>query len=54
MERFEKIATLENQIEAMCLQGKLEERGIAHLVQSRYDSAYDGLFQFQRFNPVSR
>jgi hypothetical protein len=46
MERFEKIATIENQVEAICLQSDLEERGIPHAIQSHYDTAYDGLFQF--------
>ena len=46
MERFEKIAPIGNEIEALCLRGKLEERGIPHLMQSYYDSAYNGLFQF--------
>ena len=46
MERFEKIATIGNEIEAMCLRGELEDRGIPHAIQSNHDSAYDGLFQF--------
>ncbi len=46
MERFEKIATIRNEIEALCLRGELEERGIPHAMQSYYDLAYDGLFQF--------
>ncbi|MGA2798564.1 MAG: hypothetical protein ABSE63_13360 [Thermoguttaceae bacterium] len=47
MERFEKIATIRNEIEAMCLRGELEERGIPHGIRSYYDLAYDGLFQFE-------
>jgi hypothetical protein len=46
MERFEKIAEIGNEIEAMCLRGELEERGIPHAFHSHYDLAYDGLFQF--------
>ncbi len=46
MERFEKIATIRNEIEAMCLKSELEERGIPYAIQSYYDLAYDGLFQF--------
>ena len=46
MERLEKIAVIRNEIEASCLQGELEQRGIPHLIQSYQDSAYDGLFQF--------
>ena len=46
MERFEKIATLDNEIEALCVRGELEERGIPFAMRSYYDLAYDGLFQF--------
>ena len=46
--RFEKIATIRNEIEALCLRGELEERGVPHAIQSCYDSAYDGLFQVSR------
>ena len=46
MERFEKITAIRNEIEAMCLRGELEERGIPHAIRSYYDLAYDGLFQF--------
>ena len=45
MERFEKIAIIENEVEALCLRSELEERGIPHAIQSHYDTAYDGLFQ---------
>jgi hypothetical protein len=44
--KFEKIAPLDNEIEALCLRGQLEERGIPHVIQSKYDLAYNGLFQF--------
>ena len=46
MERFEKIATLDNEIEALHVRGELEERGIPFAMRSYYDLAYDGLFQF--------
>jgi hypothetical protein len=46
MERFEKIAVIDNEIEALCLRSELEQRGIPHRMQSYYDLAYDGLFQF--------
>jgi len=46
MGEFEKIAIVENEIEAISLRGELEERRIPHMMQSYYDSAYDGLFQF--------
>ncbi|MGD0383262.1 MAG: hypothetical protein ABSA77_07075 [Thermoguttaceae bacterium] len=46
MERFDKIATIRNEVEAIRLRGELEERGILHAMYSNYDLAYDGLFQF--------
>ena len=46
MRDLEKIAGVENEIEALCLKGELQERGIPHMLQSYYDSAYDGLYQF--------
>jgi len=45
MERFEKIATIENEVEALCLRTELEEPGIPHAIQSHHDTADDGLFQ---------
>jgi hypothetical protein len=44
-ERFDKVAIIRNEIEAICLKAELEERGIRHAIQSHYDLAYDGLFQ---------
>jgi hypothetical protein len=41
-----KIAAIKNEVEALCLRGELEERQIPHQIQSHYDFAYDGLFQF--------
>ncbi len=32
MERFEKIATIENGVEALCLRTELEEPGIPHAI----------------------
>jgi len=46
MERFEKVAPIRNEVEALCLKAELQERGIPHAVQSYYDSSFDGLFQF--------
>ncbi len=48
MERFERIAAIENEVEALCVRGALEERGIPFGMRSYHDSAYDGLFQFSR------
>ncbi len=46
MERYEKIAAVRNEVEALLLKGELEQRGIPHAIQSYYDTALDGLFQF--------
>jgi hypothetical protein len=46
MQRLERVATIENEVEAMCLTAELAERGVPHVMRSYYDSAYDGLFQY--------
>ena len=48
MERFEKIAALDNEVEALCVRSELQRRGIPFGVRSYYDLAYDGLFQVSR------
>ena len=48
MEHLERIAVLENEIQAQLLAAVLRDRGIPHLIRSYHDSAYDGLFQSQR------
>ena len=45
---FEKIATIENLIEAQVLESALKEREIPYRIRSFHDTAYDGLFQFQK------
>jgi len=47
-ERVETIAVLENEAQAGLLDTILEERQIPHIMQTYHDSAYDGLFQFQK------
>lgn len=47
-EGFVKIADLENLIEAQVIESVLQEREIPHRIRSFHDTAYDGLFQFQR------
>ena len=44
-ERFEKIAVLDNEVQAELMDGILTGRDIPHIMQSYYDSAMDGLFQ---------
>jgi hypothetical protein len=46
MEQFQKLAALDNEIEALCVRGELENRGIPFMMRSYHDLAYDGLFQF--------
>jgi hypothetical protein len=48
VEELRKIMVFENEVEARLLESILEERGIPHLVRAYHDSAYDGLFQFQK------
>jgi hypothetical protein len=48
MTAYLKVAILENEIEAMLLESVLKERKVPHLIQSYYDTAYDGLFQAQK------
>lgn len=45
--KFIKITVLENAIEAQLVGSILEQRDIPHRLRSYYDTAYDGLFQFQ-------
>ncbi len=43
---MEKVAMLDNEIEAQIVDAALEERGIPHRIKSYHDSALDGLVQF--------
>jgi hypothetical protein len=45
---YVKIADIENLIEAQVLESVLNERQIPHRLRSFHDTAYDGLFQFQK------
>ena len=45
---FEKIGSIGNQIEAQVLQSVLTEHEIPFRIRSFHDTAYDGLFQFQK------
>ncbi|HPO11979.1 MAG TPA: hypothetical protein PLI09_00925 [Candidatus Hydrogenedentes bacterium] len=39
------IASIENEVEANVLEALLTEENIPHIIQSNYNSAYDGVFQ---------
>jgi len=45
---FVKIANIENLIEAQVLESALNDQEIPHRIRSFHDTAYDGLFQFQK------
>ena len=45
MDKLEKIAVLDNEVQAELVDSVLEERGIPHLMRSYYDSAMDGIYQ---------
>lgn len=45
MDRFERIAVVDNEVQAQLVDSILSDRGIPHVMRSYHDSAYDGLFQ---------
>jgi hypothetical protein len=47
-EEFVKIAVIDNEVEAGLLASILKERGIAHILRTYRDTAYNGLFQMQK------
>jgi hypothetical protein len=47
-EPFAKIAIIGNLIEAQVIESMLKEREIPYRIRSFHDTAYDGLFQFQK------
>ena len=47
-ESYVTVSVLENGIEAQLLESILMEQGIPHRIISHHDTAYDGLFQFQK------
>ena len=48
MEKYIKIAVLDNEFEAQMLESILKELGIPYLLKSYYDTAFDGLYQTQK------
>jgi hypothetical protein len=45
MDKLEKIAVLDNEVQAELVDSVLSERDIPHIMQSYHDSALDGLYQ---------
>jgi len=45
IEKLEKIAALNNEVQAQLLEAVLRDREIPHVIQSHFSHAYDGLFQ---------
>ena len=45
---FVNIAILDNIIEAQLIESILKDQNIPHRIRSFHDTAYDGLFQFQK------
>jgi hypothetical protein len=45
MDRLEKIAVLDNEVQAELVDSVLSERDIPHIMRSYYDSALDGIYQ---------
>lgn len=48
MDKFAKIAVLENEVEVGLVKSILTERSIPYYIRSFHDIAYDGIFQLQR------
>jgi hypothetical protein len=48
MADYIKITVLENTVEAQLIDSILSEKNIPHRTRSFHDTAYDGLFQFQK------
>ena len=45
---YERVAVLDNEIQAQLLSSILDDENIPHMLRSYHDSAYDGLFQTER------
>ena len=45
MDKLEKIAVLDNEVQAELVDSVLSEREVPHIMRSYYDSALDGIYQ---------
>jgi hypothetical protein len=48
MTEYDKIADLDNEVEARVLAGLLEDAGIPYALRSYHDVAFDGIFQLRK------
>jgi hypothetical protein len=48
MSEYQKITTLQNEIQANILEAELKARKIPHILRSFHDSAYNGIYQQQK------
>lgn len=48
MEELEKIIELDNEVIAKLIESVLLDRDIPHIIRTYHDSAYDGLFAYQK------
>lgn len=48
MTEYQKITTLQNEIQANALGAELKARNIPHILRSFHDSAYNGIYQQQK------
>ncbi len=48
MEELERILDLDNEVIAQLLESILKDRDIPHIIRTYHDSAYDGLFAYQK------
>lgn len=45
MPNYEKITTLQNEIQAKALEAELKARNIPHFLRTYHDTVYDGIYQ---------
>ena len=45
MPDYQKILTLQNEIQAVALESELKSRNIPHFIRSYHDTVYDGIYQ---------
>ena len=48
MSDYQKITTLQNEVQARLLEAELKERNIPHFLRSYHDAAYNGIYQQQK------